>query len=105
MKRISGIMRQNGEMENIYFENVVTVGNLYLEYILYEFENEPILFICSDDSKNTYLCVCFDFRRHARWVVARCPINILLMLLRRCLTINATFRLPDSVIVIDRDNG
>lgn len=91
-------------MDKLYFKNVVTVGNLYLEYILFEFENEPILFICSDDLSNTYLCVCSDFRGHMRWVVARCPVNILRMLLRRRLTINSAFRLPNNVVVIDRDN-
>lgn len=32
-------------MSELYFENVIEKGNLYLDHILYEFEDEPILFL------------------------------------------------------------
>ena len=35
-------------MSELYFENVIEKGNLYLDHILYEFEDEPILFLCKD---------------------------------------------------------
>ena len=31
-------------MKELYFENVTGIGKLYLEYIFYEFENEPYYF-------------------------------------------------------------
>lgn len=91
-------------MKNAYFENVVTVGNLYLAYILYEFENEPILFICSDDSKELYLCICAEIRRHMRWIVARCQDKILSDLVSQKIPIASAFLLNDKVIVIECNN-
>lgn len=91
-------------MKNAYFENVITVGNLYLAYILHEFENEPILFICSDDSKELYLCICSEIRGRMRWVVARCQDKILSDLVSQKIPIAAAFLLNDKVIVIEYDN-
>lgn len=91
-------------MKNAYFENVVTVGNLYLAYILYEFENEPILFICSDDSKELYLCICAEIRRHMRWIVACCQDKILSDLVSQKIPIASAFLLNDKVIVIEYNN-
>ena len=39
-------------MSELYFENVIEKGNLYLDHILYEFEDEPILFLCKDKDGN-----------------------------------------------------
>ena len=41
-------------MSNLYFDNVVQVGQLYLEYVFFEFESEPILFTCHDQLNQTY---------------------------------------------------
>ena len=49
-------------MSNLYFDNVVQVGQLYLEYVFFEFESEPILFTCHDQLNQTYLCLCSDIR-------------------------------------------
>lgn len=91
-------------MKNAYFENVVTVGNLYLAYILYEFENEPILFICSDDSKELYLCICAEIRGHMRWIVACCQDKILSDLVSQKIPIASAFLLNDKVIAIEYNN-
>lgn len=32
--------------KNIYFDKVIQRGRLYLDYIFYEFESEPIFFMC-----------------------------------------------------------
>lgn len=49
-------------MSNLYFNNVEKVGQLYLEYVFFEFESEPMLFICHDQLNQTYLCLCSDIR-------------------------------------------
>ncbi len=38
-------------MNDLYFENIKKIGNLYLIQILLEFENEPILFLCNDEDQ------------------------------------------------------
>lgn len=64
-------------MEKIYFENVLNIGNLYLEHIYNTFEYEPILFTCSDDYNNLYFCICSDFRYTQKWIIVETDINIL----------------------------
>ncbi len=38
-------------VNNLYFDDVIQIGRLYLEYIFYEFESEPVLFTCIDEQK------------------------------------------------------
>lgn len=38
-------------MNDLCFENIKKIGNLYLIQILLEFENEPILFLCHDEDQ------------------------------------------------------
>lgn len=64
-------------MKKIYFENVLDIGNLYLEHIYNTFEYEPILFTCSDDYNNLYFCICSDFRYTQKWIIVETDINIL----------------------------
>ena len=56
-------------MSELYFENVIEKGNLYLDHILYEFEDEPILFLCKDKDGNRYLCLCAEIRGERRLVL------------------------------------
>lgn len=48
-------------MNEIYFENVLDVGNLYLEKVFSKFEDENITFICSDISENRYFVYAMNF--------------------------------------------
>lgn len=63
--------------KELYFEKVNQIGNLYLECILYEFEYEPILFVCSDECDNLYLCACSEMRKEQRWLITNTNYNIL----------------------------
>lgn len=63
--------------KELYFEKVNQIGNLYLECILYEFEYEPILFVCSDELNNLYLCACSEMRKEQRWLITNTDYNIL----------------------------
>lgn len=64
-------------MSNLYFNNVEKVGQLYLEYVFFEFESEPILFICHDQLNQTYLCLCSDIRHGQKWIITKCDTKIL----------------------------
>lgn len=90
-------------INNAYFENVIEIGNLYLEHIFYEFESEPILFTCADEKKKLYLCLCSDIRYGQRWIIAECSISTLKAVIEEKIDIASAFLKVPSVIVIDMD--
>lgn len=88
-------------MNDIYFDNVIQIGRLYLEYIFYEFESEPILFTCTDDEKNIYLCLCSDTRYAQRWIVTKCSIITLKALIQEEIDIASVFLSSSNIITIN----
>lgn len=91
-------------MNNIYFDNVVQVGKLYLEHIFYELESEPILFSCVDERKNIYLCLCCEIRYGQRWIITKCGITRLKALIKEEIDIASAFLITPNIITIDRDS-
>lgn len=90
-------------MNNIYFDNVIQIGKLYLEHIFYEFESEPILFSCVDERKNIYLCLCCEIRYGQRWIITKCSITTLKALIEEEIDIASTFLTTPDIIAIDMD--
>lgn len=90
-------------MNNIYFNGVKEIGNLYLEHIFYEFENEPILFLCSDSTKKLYICICSDFRYEQKWVITKCSISRLRALINEEIDIASAFLSSKTAIIITMD--
>lgn len=87
-------------MNDVYFDNVVNVGKLYLEHIFYEFESEPIIFTCIDNNKNTYLCLCSEIRYIQKWIIAKCTNTTLRDLIQKKIDIATAFlKMPDLIIV------
>ena len=70
-------------MNEIYFENVVKVGNLFLEKVFNKFEDENIIFICQDIHENRYLCICYEFRFAMKWILCRISPEMLVKLLTK----------------------
>ena len=96
-------------MSNLYFNNVEKVGQLYLEYVFFEFESEPILFICHDQLNQTYLCLCSDIRHGQKWIITKCDTKILRALITAEIDIVTAFLKHQKAIVIEllniSDNG
>lgn len=92
-------------MSNVYFENVEQIGSLYMEHIFFEFENEPILFVCRDDADKLYLCLCSEIRAGQRWIVARTDIETLSLLIDKKMDILSAFLKVSNVVIIDMDLG
>ena len=90
-------------MKNIYFEDVIGIGNLYLDYIFYEFEYEPILFTCVDEKDDLYLSICSDIRYGQRWIVAKCTIGVLKALIEKKIDIATAFLKNENVAAITMD--
>lgn len=74
-----------------------------MEYIFFEFENEPILFLCSDEKCKLYLCLCSDIRYGQKWIVTECNISKLKSLVREEIDITSVFLNSKSVIIICMD--
>ena len=93
-------------MSNLYFDNVVQVGQLYLEYVFFEFESEPILFTCHDQLNQTYLCLCSDIRYGQKWIISKCNTKILRALITAEIDIVTAFLKQQKAIVVVMDmNG
>lgn len=54
-----------------------------MDCVLYEFESEPILFICKNNDANLYFCVCTEIRGFQRWIVVPIAVSTLPKLAKR----------------------
>ncbi|MEY8354653.1 hypothetical protein AALB39_15025 [Lachnospiraceae bacterium 54-53] len=80
----------------IYFQNVLDIGDLYLDRVLNVFEDENIVFICTDKDNNYYFTVCYEFREKIGWVL--CRIDEIQML------IEALFEMTDMYTLFKRSS-
>lgn len=90
-------------MNNLYFKNVTEIGDLFLDNVLYEFEGEPILFLCLDKYNQIYFCLCSDFRYEQKWIVAKCDIDILELLVEKKIDILSLFMASKNLFIIKMD--
>lgn len=90
-------------MDNLYFENVVKIGKLYLEYVFYEFESEPILFLCRDENSDIYLCLCSEIRYGQKWIISKCNLTVLKDLINEKIDIASAFLINPNMIIIESD--
>lgn len=90
-------------MNEVYFENIEQIGSLFLDYVFYEFEKEPILFICEDIRKRLYLCLCSDIRYEQKWLIIPGSIAVLRSLVEEKMDIASVFLKCPSVISVVMD--
>ena len=87
---------------NIYFDNVPAIWTLFMEQILFSFENIPMIFVCTDDIKNRYLCVCDDIIDEESWLIVKISNSKLLDILNDVSTVLTAFK-GEKVIIANRD--
>lgn len=90
-------------INELYFENVAGIGNLYLEHIFLEFCYEPIFFTCVSDKGNLYLCLCSEIRGGQKWVVSKCNIDTLQALINGEMDMASALCMQEQLILITRD--
>ena len=83
-------------MNELYFINVIQIGNLYLEKVLNKFEDENIIFICKDLNGNRYLCICYEFRLSLKWIICKITPETLIKLIANRIDINTVFELEQN---------
>lgn len=90
-------------MNSVYFDGVDQIGKLFLDYVFFSFETEPILFTCIDKNQKTYLCLCSEIRYERRWIVVECSILTLRNLIEREIDILSAFFSSSKAIIINMD--
>lgn len=87
---------------DVYFKNIFGIGNLYIEEILSQSEKNPICFVCSDDKKRLYVCVCTEM---GKWLITRCTKKTLLKLISNEIDLNTALKSSGWIIAITRNQG
>lgn len=85
----------------LYFDNVPYIGSLFMEQILFSFENIPIVFVCIDENKRRYLCVCDDIIDEESWLIVKIDNKKLLEILNDNATVLSAF-VDQKVIIANR---
>lgn len=88
-------------MRESYFEGVERVGNLYLEKVFMKFEDENILFICTDDNAERYIGVCYETRMALKWVLCKTSNEMILQMLFGIITVRKCFKEQTEVLLIN----
>ena len=89
---------------NVYFTNVLDIGDLYLEKVLFEYDNEPIVFTCKDSNNYRYLCVCDDIIDSHSWIVTKISNEILIDVIQNRISVLSAFETSgNKIIIIDYD--
>lgn len=87
----------------LYFEHVITIGNLYLEHIFLQFEMEPVFFTCVDEKDNLFICLCSDIRGGQKWIISECSLYTLDRLITGTMDISSSLCIPEHLVLITRD--
>ena len=85
---------------DIYFSDVLGIGNLYIEHVFYEYD-EPVLFVCIDKNNNRYLCSCS--RLSEQWLIGRAADEQIIDVIDKALTLDEAFRACKTLFCIRWD--
>lgn len=86
--------------KELYFTNVDTIGDLFLEVVFNTFENENLVFTCVDFNEQRYLCVCYEMRQTLEWVVCSIEKDTLIKIIKKEKDILYAFRTAKKMMQI-----
>lgn len=91
----------------VYFENVLEYGDLYLDKVFNYFEDENIIFTCKDKNDNYFFAVCYEFRFKLEWILCKTDAFNLIKLISQKIDLHTIFRNSDKLInvVCDSDGN
>ena len=81
--------------DNIIFEQIPGINSLFMEQVLFSFENIPMIFVCVDSSQSRYLCVCDDIIEEQSWIISKIQNSTLLRILNDEITVLNAFKDKD----------
>lgn len=88
---------------NLFFSNIRRLGNLYLDFVFFRFEMEPLLFTCVDENHNLYFCHCYKMLQEQKWFVVPVTMNELKSLINRDIDIVTLLKGKSEIINITLD--
>lgn len=92
-------------MKSAYFEKIPSYGDLYLEQILFLYDNIPIIFTCVTTDHVRFICVCDDIIENQSWIITKIKPDVLLDVLYDRISICKAFELSnENTIVADKIN-
>lgn len=86
-----------------FFSKIDDIGELYLEYIFFDFELEPLLFTCVDKDNNLYFCHCYKLLCEQKWFVIPVSFDLLTDLVEEKKDIRSVILLSEQIFDITRD--
>lgn len=89
----------------IYFENVLNFGDLYLDKVLFAYDNLPIVFVCTDKNYNYYLAICTDSICSLSWMLTSVSTSTLIDVLKNKIPVFKAFEVTDKKIILIDSNG
>lgn len=87
--------------DNLYFNHVPNIDSLFMEQVLFSFENIPIVFVCVGEEQSRYLCVCDDIIDEESWLIVKIDNKDLLAILNDNATVLSAFT-DKEVIIANR---
>lgn len=84
----------------LVFNDLPNIGNLYLKKILFEFEGMPILFVCTGENKEYYLCLCTDSIIELKWLITKVNPSLLIELIEDKISVYNAFEKSNNEITI-----
>lgn len=88
-------MKINTYEKEIYFEEIAGIGELYLDFVILEYEC-PILFVCTNKNNIRYLCLCNEVREIQEWIISPITNEILIDMLSGNISIYQAFEKSDE---------
>lgn len=88
----------------LYFDNILEYGDLYLDKVFNEFEDENIIFTCKDKNENYFFAVCYEFRYKLEWILCKTDVISLIDLISKKIDLHTIFLNSDKMINIITDN-
>ena len=76
---------------------------LYFMFSMLEYDGVPVIFVCSDDDENWYLCDCVEFRDYQRWTISRTTAVVLSDILNQTLSVYDALSLSKECRVVELD--
>lgn len=87
-------------MKEAYFTNTPLYGDLFLEEVLFPYDNIPIIFTCKTKDNIRCICVCDDIIENQSWIITRISSEVLLAVLYDKISICKAFEISDDNTII-----
>lgn len=83
-----------------YLGNIPEIGELTEEKILFEFDKIPIIFVCHNQTRKKYLCVCTDCIVGYSWLLTEITRTTLIELIKDKISVLKAFEISKIKFIV-----